>query len=85
VYPKGVKIKLNNGKEGVVCKANSGVLRRPKLRIYNKKNWQRMPSLPVDSSEDRKKSSVEIPLEWRDLDLTKRNQKRIFVVDTFDY
>ena len=86
VYPKGVKIKLNNGKEGVVCKANSGVLRRPQLRIYNKKSKYKLPSLPVENNGgDKIKAAVETSKNWRDLDLSKGNQKRVFVVDTFDY
>jgi HD-GYP domain-containing protein (c-di-GMP phosphodiesterase class II) len=86
VFPKGVKIKLNNGKEGVVCKANSGILRRPQLRIYNKKRKYKLPSLPVENNEgDKNKITAETSRNWRNLDLSKGNQKRVFVVDTFDY
>jgi HD-GYP domain-containing protein (c-di-GMP phosphodiesterase class II) len=86
VYPKGVKIKLNNGKEGVVCKANSGIVRRPQLIIYNKKRKYRLPSLPVeDNGGDKNKTTIETSMNWRHLDLSKGNQKRVFVTDTFDY
>jgi hypothetical protein len=86
VYPRGVKIKLNNGKEGVVCKADSGVLRRPQLRIYDKKRKGRLPSLPSEgNSEAKNKNAIETFTEWKDLDLSQKNQKRVFVVETFDY
>jgi HD-GYP domain-containing protein (c-di-GMP phosphodiesterase class II) len=87
IYPKGIKIKLNNGKEGLVYQANSGVLRRPKLRIYSTRNNRYMvPSLSAENRDTIKnRSTVHAGEVYRNVDLSQTKQKRIFVVETFDY
>lgn len=86
VYPKGVKIRLNNGKEGMVCHANSGILRRPKVRIQNR-TVRRTVSATTEGRTKGQRQKIEATVDhtWRDLDLTKNNQKRTFIVETLDY
>lgn len=86
VYPAGVRVRLNNGQEGIVCNTNTGMLRRPQVRVFNGKGkddgapcGEEGPGLEDDGSRQA------APHEYTNIDLARKSHRRLFIVETIDY
>jgi HD-GYP domain-containing protein (c-di-GMP phosphodiesterase class II) len=78
IYPTGVRIKLNDGHEGVVYKSNEGLIRRPQVRIFPP---YIAPALEPENDGDHSDGES----DSYDLDLAQKNHRRTFIVEAFDY
>lgn len=86
VYPAGVKVKLNNGQEGIVCNTNTGIRRRPQVRVINGsgKNGGTESSTEAPGFEDASCEPV-TRADYTNIDLARKSHRRLFIVETIDY
>ncbi len=86
VYPAGVRIKLNNGQEGIVCNTNTGILRRPQVRVFSGAGKTEAPALLEDAPGLENAGSKQSQhIEYANIDLAKKSHRRLFIVETIDY
>jgi HD-GYP domain-containing protein (c-di-GMP phosphodiesterase class II) len=86
VYPAGVRVKLNNGQEGIVCNTNTGILRRPQVRVFN--GAGKTSALECSEEEPRLEDAGRKQAEhaeYANIDLAKKSHRRLFIVETIDY
>lgn len=86
VYPAGVRVKLNSGQEGIVCNTNTGILRRPQVRVFNgvEKTAAMAYSEEAPGFEDAGRKMAE-HAEYTNIDLARKSHRRLFIVETIDY
>jgi len=86
VYPAGVRVKLNNGQEGIVCNTNTGMLRRPQVRIFN--GALKTDDTACSKDEPGFEDNGHKPAphgECANIDLAKKSRRRLLIVETIDY
>lgn len=86
VFPAGVRVKLNNGKEGIVCNTNTGTRRRPQVRVLNG-TGKTAAAAGVEEEPSLEEAGCQ-PVEhaeYTNIDLARKSHRRLFIVETIDY
>ena len=86
VYPAGVRVRLNNGQEGIVCNTNTGIHRRPHVRIFNSiGKTAGMACSEENASLEDARCGPDEHVVYTDIDLSRKSHRRLFIVETLEY
>ena len=87
VYPAGVRVKLNNGQEGIVCNTNTGIRRRPQVRVFNNGSGKTPAAAGSEEDHGFEEAGCEpvTRADYTNIDLARKSHRRLFIVETIDY